>query len=197
MSIINFIFSKSFLKQLLLAVVIIIALVFIVKWWLSGTTNHDERITVPNVQGMTLDAVEQELGNAELRYFIMDSANFNPDYPRYSVIEQKPEAGKFVKENRQIYLVLNPSGYRKLQIPDVVGQTRRQAEPKLKALGFEIGNITYVDWIGKDEVRELRHKGQKINSGDLLQKTSVIDLVLGNGEGNYRDTDTNVESDDN
>lgn len=195
MNFLKFLISKAFVKQLVLALLIIIVLIFATRWWLGSTTNHDERIAVPNVKGMTLDLVAQELENAELRYFIIDSANYNPDYPRYSVIEQEPNEGKFVKENRQIYLVLNPSGYQKMTIPSIVGKTRRQAEPTLKALGFEIGKITYVDWIGKDEVRDLRHKGKKVKTGDRLEKTSVIDLVLGNGKGDYRDAISNGSSD--
>ena len=39
---------------------------------------------------------------------IQDSANFNPKYPKYSVIEQDPPAGENVKENRKIYLTLKP-----------------------------------------------------------------------------------------
>lgn len=187
MSFLKFLISKTFVKQIVLAAIIVIALIFITKWWLGSTTNHNERIAVPDIKGMTLDLVSQELENAELRYYIIDSANYNPDYPKYSVIEQEPAAGKFVKENRQIYLVLNPSGFRKLTIPNIIGKTRRQAEPNLEALGFEIGTITYVDWIGEDEVRGMRHKGTTIKPGDRLEKTSVIDLVLGNGKGNYRD----------
>jgi len=169
-----------------LALLIIIALIFVVRWWLSSSTNHDERIAVPDIKGMTLELVEQELSNVDLRYFIIDSANYNPDYPRYSVIEQNPAAGKFVKENRKIYLVLNPSGYRKIPIPNVISKTRRQAEPTLISLGFKIGKITYIDYIGKDELREMYHNGKRIQPGDQLQKTATIDLVLGNGEGSYR-----------
>jgi hypothetical protein len=84
-----------------------------------------------------------------------------------------------------------------MTIPPIVGKTRRQAEPTLKALGFKIGKITYVDWIGEDEVRDLRHKGKKVKAGDRLEKTSVIDLVLGNGKGDYRDAISNNASDDN
>ncbi|WP_339847742.1 PASTA domain-containing protein [uncultured Dokdonia sp.] len=197
MSLLKFLVSKAFVKQIVLAITIIIALVFVTRWWLGSTTNHDERIAVPNVKGMTLDLVSQELENADLRYFIIDSANFNPDYPKYSVIDQEPNAGKFVKENRQIYLVLNPSGFQKMTIPPIVGKTRRQAEPSLKALGFEIGKVTYVDWIGKDEVRDIRHKGKRVKAGDRLEKTSVIDLVLGNGKGDYRDAISDDSSDEN
>jgi len=186
MNIFRFLFSKTFLKQLGLALLILLAFIFIVKWWLGSTTNHDQRIAVPDLKGMTLDVVEQELSNADLRYYIMDSANYNPKYPKYSVIEQSPAADKFVKENRKIYLVLNPSGYRKITIPNVVNKTRRQAEPTLKSLGFKIGKITYIDHIGKDELREMYHKGKRIKSGDQLPKTATIDLVLGNGEGSYK-----------
>jgi len=185
MSIFRFLISKTFFKQIAFALIALIVLIFIVKWWLGSTTNHDQKIAVPDIKGMTLELVEQELSNADLRYFIIDSANYNPDYPKYSVIEQNPAAGKFVKENRQIYLVLNPSGFRKLTIPNVIGKTRRQAEPTLKALGFKIGKITYTPHIAKDEVREIRYKGQKIQPGTKLQKTSVIDLVLGDGKRDF------------
>jgi beta-lactam-binding protein with PASTA domain len=185
--------SKTFVKHLALAILALLLFIFMVKWWLGSTTNHDQRIAVPNIKGMTLELVEQELSNADLRFFIIDSANYNPDYPRYSVIDQDPAAGKFVKENRKIYLVLNPSGYQKITIPDnLVGKTRRQVEPTLKALGFTLGKVSYIDHMGKDEVRELKYNGKSIKSGDRLEKTSTIDLVLGNGQGNYRDNYNNT-----
>jgi len=135
---------------------------------------------------MSLGLVQQELENADLNYVVIDSSNYNPDYPTYSVIEQNPAAGKFVKEGRKIYLVLNPSGYRKIEIPQLVGRTQRQVEPTLLALGFKIGKIDYRDHISSDEVLELRHDGKTLKVGDALRKTSVIDLVVGNGKGSYR-----------
>ncbi len=54
------------------------------------------------------------------------------------------------------------------------------------ALGFKIGKIDYRDHISSDEVLELRHDGKTLKVGDALRKTSVIDLVVGNGKGSYR-----------
>ena len=88
---------------------------------------------------------------------------------------------KNYKENRKIYLILNPSDYRKVIIPDVIRSTLRQTRPTLEALGFRIGKLIYIDDLGRDEVLELRFRGQKINAGDMIKKTSAIDLVLGNG----------------
>ena len=182
----KFIFSKVFLKQLLLALLVLVLLVFGLLYWLRASTNHDQRIAVPDLSKMSLSLVQQELENADLNYVVIDSSNYNPDFPTFSVIEQNPAAGKFVKEGRKIYLVLNPSGYRKIEIPELVGRTQRQVEPTLLALGFKIGKIDYRDHISSDEVLELRHDGKTLNVGDALRKTSVIDLVVGNGKGSYR-----------
>ena len=182
----KFLFSKTFLMQLVLAVLALVILTFVLLYWLRASTNHDERIAVPDLSKMSLGLVQQELDNADLNYVVIDSSNYNPDYPTFSVIEQNPAAGKFVKEGRKIYLVLNPSGFREIEIPQLVGRTQRQVEPTLLALGFKIGKIDYRDHISSDEVLELRHDGKTIQAGDALRKTSVIDLVVGNGKGSYR-----------
>src|SRR5690554_7953906 len=101
MSFFRFLFTKTFLKQLALAIVVLILLVFAIMWWLRVTTNHNQKIAVPDLSELTLDKVEEKLAEYDLRYEILDSANYNPDYPKYSVIEQIPEPGKFVKENRR------------------------------------------------------------------------------------------------
>ncbi|WP_035092124.1 PASTA domain-containing protein [Aquimarina macrocephali] len=179
----KFIYSKIFLIQLVIAVAMLAILSYVALEWLESTTNHHQRIVVPSLSKKTLDEVGKVLEEKELRYEVQDSANFNPDYPRYSVLEQNPVAGSEVKENRKIYVTLNPSGYRKIEVPNVVQRTRRQAEPKLVALGFKIGSVTYQPNIARDMVLELRHKGKRLKPGTKLMKTSVIDLVLGNGEG--------------
>lgn len=178
MTFFRFIFTKTFLKQLVLACMAILVLGFIILWWLRITTNHNEKIEVPDLQQLTLDQVEKTLKEKDLRYEILDSGNYNPNFPKYSVIDQIPKAGKFVKENRKLYLTLNPSGYNKVEVPNVVGRTRRQAEPTLLATGFEIGKISYKPHIS-DNVLEMRYKGQKLEPGALIQKTSVIDLIVG------------------
>ena len=181
MSIVKFLFSKTFLKQLALAIVALLVLCFFVLQWLKSTTNHGEFETVPNLKGKSISVANMELDEHNLVMQIQDSANFNPDYPKFAVIDQEPAAGTKVKEDRKIYLTLNPSGYRKVEVPDLRERTFRQAEPNLEALGFTVGTITYVDNLGKDIVLQLKYKGKTINPGDKLPKTSKIDLVLGNG----------------
>jgi len=182
MSLIKFITSKIFFKQVLLGVVATVVLCFILLKWLHISTNHGDFETVPNLKGKSMDVAKIELEQNNLELKIQDSANFNPKYPRYSVIDQDPKAGDKVKENRKIYITLNPSGYRKMEVPELKERTFRQAKPTLEAIGFEVGKITYVDNIGRDIVLKMMHEGKEIKAGDLLPKTSKIDLTLGNGQ---------------
>jgi len=196
MTFFQFLFTKAFVKQLLLAVVVLIALIFLTLWWLKFTTNHNETTEVPNLAKMSLDKVEEKLDEMSLRYEILDSANYNPDFPRYSVIEQIPKPGKFVKENRKLYLTLNPSGYRKIEVPNILGRTSRQAEPTLLAMGFEIGKISYRPHIS-DNVLEMRFNGEKLEPGTKIQKTSVIDLIVGDQSLNKIQTEGEESSEEN
>ena len=184
MALLKFLSSKEFLKQIGLALIAVVVLSFLMLKWLKYSTNHGQFVEVPQLQGKTLEVVQIELEDNDLQMVVLDSANYNPNYPRYSVIEQLPEAGSLVKENRKIYLTLNPSGYRKVAVPKIIRRTLRQARPTLEALGFELGEITYANDIGKDEVLAIKHKGRTISPGTMLPKTSKIDLVLGNGNRN-------------
>ncbi|NRB61060.1 MAG: PASTA domain-containing protein [Winogradskyella sp.] len=181
MSLVKFLTSKTFFKQIALAVVALVVLSFLILKWLDISTNHGEFVVVPDLKGKSLETVKIELEDNSLRMQIQDSANYNPKYPKYSVIEQKPAAGSQVKEDRKIYLILNPSGYRKIEIPNILKRTFRQAKPQLEAIGFKIGKITYKDAIGEG-VMEMTHKGKTLKPGDLLPLTSKIDLVMGNGK---------------
>lgn len=185
MGLIYFLKSKVFLKQIVLAIFAVVILSFVSLKWLKYSTNHGQFIEVPMLKGKNLDVVEMELNDRDLQMMVQDSANYNPDYPKYSVIDQQPEAGSLVKKNRKIHLTINPSGYRKVAIPNLTRRTLRQAQPALEALGFVIGNITYVNDIGKNEVLAIKYKGETVEPGTLLEMTTVVDLVLGNGDRSF------------
>lgn len=184
MSLIKFATSKTFLKQLIFAVVGLVVLVFIIMKWLNISTNHSQKIEVPNMQKMSLANVQKTLDELELNFVILDSASYNPNYPSKAVIEQTPEAGDFVKEGRKIYLTLNPSTYADVIIPNLFGRTKRQAISQLIAIGFRIDSKSvYVSDIAKDVVRGLKFKGKELKEGDKIPKNSVITLKLGDGRG--------------
>ena len=203
MTFFKFLITKEFLKQLLYAGLVFTVLMFLLLWWMSITTNHNQKIEVPNLAKLSIDKVEDVLSELDLRYEVLDSANFNPDYPRFTIIEQIPKPGKFVKEDRKIYLTINPSGYRKIKVPEVLGITARQAKPTLLAMGFQIGKVSTRPHIS-DHVLEMRYKGEKLMPGTEISKTSVIDLIVGDGfkirvqkESDDEENSTKTEIDEN
>lgn len=190
MQLIDYIKSRSFLRTIITMVLIVIIGLFALNRYLDYTTNHDQKIQVPDLAKMSLNDVDKTLKNLDLQMEILDSASFNPDYPPKSVISHNPEAGDFVKENRKIYITLNPSGYRKIAIPDVLNKTKRQVETHLKSIGFRIGKYEYIPDLGKDVVRKMKFNGEEVTPGDLVAKNSRIDLVLGDGNGAEKAKDT-------
>lgn len=177
----KFLKSRTFLIQIGLALLVGVLLVFCVLTWLNSTTNHGEFVEVPDFSKMSVMDMRKAVEEAELRYEVLDSANFNPDYPRFSIIEQDPAAGSKVKEDRKIYFTVNPSGYKKVSLPDVIQVTQRNATSMLRAVGLDVQRVTRIDQIGKDMVYYVKYKGKQVSAGEKLPKTSKVELVCGNG----------------
>ncbi len=177
----NFLKSKTFLIQLGLAILVLIITVFLVLRYLNSTTNHGEFVEVPDFSKKSVMDMRKSIEEAGLRYEVLDSANYNPDYPRFSIIEQNPTAGSKVKENRKIYFTVNPSGYKKVTVPKIIQVTKRNASSMLKAVGLDVQRVTYIDELGKDMVYQIKYKGKYISPGEKLPKTSKIELICGNG----------------
>ncbi len=189
--------SKSFFKRLALAFVIVIAIVFLILQYLSFATDHGNEIVVPDLRKLTEEQVGEKLDELDLEYVLLDTVDYNQDFPKYSVVKQDPLPGAKVKEGRKIYIKVNSSGFGDVTVPDLVEKTLRQAEPTLKALGFEIGKKTYKPYLGKDMVLEMYSSGKKLRAGDKIKKSSVIDLVLGDGKVGFEETDSTAVENEN
>jgi len=194
--------SKVFFGQLAIALSVLVGMVILFMYWLGFTTNHGQEISVPNLSKLSEEQAEQRLNEVNLDYVILDSVDFRKDYPKYSVVEQDPAPGSKVKVNRKVYLKINSSGFTSVKIPDLIEKTFRQAEPTLKALGLEIGTITYRPYLGKDMVLEMKMNGKKLRIGEKVLKSSVIDVVLGDGKVGFDDAELDslppvVEGEDN
>lgn len=185
--------SKTFFGQLLVAFLIVIVIGFLMLQYLDFATNHGEEIAVPNLAKMSTEQAEEVLDDADLDYVILDTVDFNPDFPKYSVVQQDPAAGEKVKSDRKIYLKINSGGFSMIRMPELVEKTLRNAESTLASAGLTLGSITYKPYIGKDMVLEVKSNGKIIKAGEKILKGSKIDLVLGDGSGGFEDEETPVD----
>jgi len=185
MSLRKYLTSRAFFGQLVAAFIILAVLSYLFIHWLTFTTDHGHEIIVPNLAKLTEQQVEDKLDELDLDYVLLDSVDYNSDYPKFTVVEQDPLPGAKVKVGRKVYIKINASGFSSVKIPDLIDKTYREAVPTLKALGLEEGTITYIPNLGKDMVLEMRFKGRNLKVGDRVLKASKIDLVLGDGKESY------------
>lgn len=181
MNTLNFLFSKKFLRHLLIALVVLLVLGFITLQLLKIITHHNRSVQVPNLSGKSLYEARELIEDLHLRFEVIDSTDYDPKFSAYSVMGQDPAPGTKVKKRRKLYLTLNPSGYRKVMVPNVIQVTRRNAELLIKAVGLQVGTISYVNDIGKDMVLSITYKGKEIQPGEPLPRASKLNLVCGNG----------------
>jgi len=184
--------SKSFFKQLLLAFGIVIVLVFLLLQWLSYATDHGNEITVPDLRKLTEQQVEEKLDKLNLEYVLLDTVDYNKDFPKYTVVQQDPLPGSKVKDGRKIYIKVNSADFGMVTMPDLIEKTLRQTESSLMALGLEVGKKTYKPYLGKDMVLEMYADGKKLKVGDKVKKASKIDLVLGDGKVGFEESETDT-----
>jgi beta-lactam-binding protein with PASTA domain len=191
MSIKNFIFSKTFLKNLGLAAVIIIGLLMALLIWLNFYTRHGQSRPVPQFVGLTMDQTIHQAKKSKVRFQIIDSV-YTSEVPRGCIAEQNPKAGFKVKKWRNIMLTINAFNPEMVAMPNLVNLPKRQALALIESAGLEIGTPRYIPDISFDVVLKQLYNGREIQEGDSIQKGSVIDLVLGKGLSNQRTSVPNL-----
>jgi len=173
--------TKHFRNTLLMIVATVFALVLIMFFSLGIYTRHGTGVPVPLLKGLQVEKAIEVLKEQGFEYKI-DSVYIS-DKPPGAVIEQDPDAGTNVKENRTIYLTVVTRLAPPVALPDLTPYTYREAVAILSNYGLKVGDTTYKPDIARDRILEVRFAGQPILPNTKLPKGSKLDLVLGNGEG--------------
>lgn len=172
--------TKEFRKTILLAIGSVIAVVLIAFFSLSFYTNHGSGIPVPKLKGLNVDNAIKMLEDQGFDYRI-DSV-FKVDAAPGTIIEQDPDPGTNVKENRIIYLTMVSTLAPDILLPNVEQTLFISASRVLKNYGLKF-DTTYRADIARDMVLEVRFAGQIIKPGTKIPKGSTVNLILGDGAG--------------
>lgn len=166
----------------LFALILATVLVLVGLWyWMAYYTRHGQSVEVPNVKDMLLNDAEYALGRVELEAVVIDSS-YNRNLPAGTVLDQLPLSGSRVKAGREIYLTINSRHAPTLAVPDIADNCSiREAEAKLKALGFKLGPVEYVPG-DKDWVLGVKCNGRTVNVGERIQSDMPLVLVVGNSD---------------
>lgn len=173
--------TKDFRRTILLALGSVIVVALIAFYSLSYYTRHGSGIPVPKLTGLQIDnalnILKQQGFNVSIdSVYVLDQA---PG----TVVEQDPDAGTNVKENRVIYLKIVKNQAPPVSLPNIIDAPYISAAATISNYGLKIGDTTYKPDIARDHVLEVHFAGQVIQPGTKIPKGSKIDLVLGDGAG--------------
>lgn len=180
MDFLRFLISKQFFKHLLLAIAIMLLLLLITLVWLKIYTHHGQSISVPNLTGLTEEEVHDVVSSRKLNYEVIDSI-FATDMPRGTVVKQNPRPNSKVKVRRKIFITMNAVNPEKVAMPNLVSLSDRQAILALENNGLRLGDISYRPDFAVNSVLQQNFNGSVIIEGTMIEKGSMIDLVLGMG----------------
>jgi beta-lactam-binding protein with PASTA domain len=170
------------IKQILLAIIIVVVLAWVTLLLLDKYTHHGESVTVPDLQGLYQEEARNILEPYDLYPMVIDSI-YVKDKPLGTIVEQIPPANSSVKKNRSIFLILNKREAKLIPFPEVNDVSVRQAEALIKSLGLNVSNIFYRPSEFKDLVIDVTYNNQHIEAGTRLPEGSHVDLIVGSGIG--------------
>lgn len=157
----------------LLAVLVLVGVVAygpFVNWFFP------EMVRVPDVVGLTVEDAQQRLREQRLRLG-KETEVFSDEYPAGVIISQDPVANTRTRVNRTVWVRIS-KGPELVEVPDVIGVTRRQAEALLVQQGLKsnVRGYEFSEKIPQDSVIE-----QSPAAGGYLERGGTVDLILSQG----------------
>jgi len=180
MDLLKLLSKKEFWKILLYGVGLYFVVFLMVLFGLRIYTNHGKSFPVPDFKGLSPERFQALAKSNDLIIEINDST-YIPYLEKGSVIDQYPKPGIHVKKKRTIFLTVNAFNQARVEMPNVVGVSYRQAKITLESRGLKVGKLIYEPDFAKNNVLRQMHKGKVFEPGSMIEKGKQIDLVLGKG----------------
>jgi beta-lactam-binding protein with PASTA domain len=175
-------FGGFILKNILIAISIVVVLSWLVLISLDYYTHHGESEIVPDLRGYYVEEAIQLLQKQGLTIQVVDSV-YVPNRKLGTIIEQSPAANSTLKRNRALYVVVNSRQVHQVVLPELNNLSYRQADAMLQSLGLSVRNVEYAPSEYKDLVIAVKYHERIISAGTRVSEGSSVVLIVGNGMG--------------
>lgn len=179
-------FFKRFpwVLHLLLMLGVSLVLLMLVFMFIRIYTRQGEEYELPDLVGSNVAELQAD-NPIGLDIVVLDSV-FRPGEEGGRILTQDPKGGTRVKKGRKLYVTMTAFSPEDAVLPELAGLTVRQAVSELQASGLVCGNLKFVEDPYKNNVIEQTCKGKTVYAGQQIARGSVIDLVVGLGDGTGR-----------
>lgn len=165
------IFGRISLKTIIFVILFILVLPFLFQAFIWVYVNSTPETVIPNVMGLPKEEAISILEKHNLKGEVI-GVSFSKE-PNGTVISQRPEAGRKVKEGRIINLIVSINEST-VEVPNIVGKTTEEAYYILKESGLKPGNVTFIySEGGQGYIIE-----QNPSAGNTVQKGTEINVKI-------------------
>jgi beta-lactam-binding protein with PASTA domain len=178
-------FGGFVLKNVLVALAVVIALAWGTLIYIDYLTHHGETVLIPDLRGSYVEEAEILLSKQGLFPAVIDSV-YVPGRKLGTIIDQIPGPNTSVKRNRPVYLIINSRQVRQVSLPELSDVSYRQADAMLQSLGLRVASVESAPSDYKDLVIGVKYAGRNIVAGARIPEGSALVLIVGNGKGNVQ-----------
>ena len=176
-----FLFSKHFVKHFGLVLLFYVVVILSLFFYLNYSTNHGEKIFLPNFIGTNSEDAKNKIKNLGLEYQILDSV-YDITKPPGTIIDQNPmgtaSSNIYVKTGRIISFRVTKST-KLVDMPSLVDKQIQFAETVLAARGLKYIIKYKIISERSGAVIEQLYLGRQIKPGEQIQIGSQITLIVG------------------
>lgn len=162
-------------KKFMAGLIVVLLMGFLAGAFMSyGKFWSTAEVAVPDVTGKQMTLARQILEDKKLRVNVAET--YDASVPAGVVVSQTPEAGASVKEERLVTIYVSKGG-ESLDMPDLKGLSKKDAEDKLQKMGLKVGSVY--------ERNSEEDAGTVIatdpNAGSKITKGQSVDLIVSKG----------------
>lgn len=171
-------FSNWIVRNLLLAVLVVVLLVVVASVSLRLITKHNQELSVPDFTNMSVAQAKKVAASHDMSITVDDSV-YVKRMSKGAIYRQNPKAGGKVKKGRRIAVTINAVNAKQVTMPNLIGYSMRQAKAELDSRGLVLGKLMYVKDIATNNVLKQLAGNMEIEPGSFIDSGSVINLVVG------------------
>ena len=133
-------------------------------------------VEVPRVIGDTRQVAEQKLERAGFEVTVR--REFNAEFGSGRVFDQRPQGGAQAEQGSEVTIFVS-RGERQVEVPNVVGQSREQAQQEIRDSNLEVGLVTERE----DPAEPGTVLEQSPAAGEKVDPDTEVNLVVSSGPG--------------